>query len=174
MNSNLLPNLIRFILLLLLQVLVLKDFSFSFGTGKILANTLVYPLFILFLPFDFPRWAMLFLAFLMGFMVDVFYDSLGVHASALVFTALVREFVLDRLEPREGYAPNFGANFKKMGLLWFFRYASILMVIHLFFYCSVEAFTFAYFFDIILKTIFSYFTSMVSIMMIVLIFKPKG
>ena len=173
MTSSIIPNIIRFILLTLLQALIFKEFAFGWG-GRVYFQTLIYPLFILLLPMNFPRWLIVLLAFTMGIILDIFYNSPGVHASAFVFTAFIREPILALLEPREGYSVNMSPTMQKMGSSWFFRYASIMMAIHLFFYFSVDAFTFVYIFDIFLKTLFSYIISIAFIMMVMIIFNPKN
>ena len=152
--GNIIVNLVRFIVLLLLQVLLFKQFRFGWGANDYL-HIFIYPLFILLLPTNTPRWAQLLLAFAMGLLVDQFYDSPGVHASALVFMAFVRLIILTYMEPPEKYPINSTLDIQTMGFNWFFRYTLILLIVHLFFYFSVETFTFREFFVILLKVILS-------------------
>ncbi len=173
MGNDIFVNIIRFILLLLFQVIVVKNFNFNLGIG-VYFHVFVYPLFIFLLPLTIPRWALILLGFVMGFSVDLFYYSYGVHASALTFTAFIRYQVLSWVEPREKYSVNFIPNADKLGFNWFFRYASILLLLHLFFYYSVEFFTLIYFFEIIIRTFLSYIVSISFIMMIMIVFKPKS
>ncbi len=172
MNSNLLSLSLRFVLLLLFQVLILKQFALGWG-GTIYVHVFIYPLFFFLLPFNVQRWFAMILAFIMGLLIDMFYNSPGVHTSALVFTVFSRHYVLSWLSPRDGYKVNLTPTKDKMGSPWFFRYASILLLAHLFFYFSVEVFNFRFFGKIILKTLFSYAASIIFIMMIMIIFNPK-
>src|SRR5690606_24816872 len=107
------------------------------------------------LPMRTPVPLMLLLGFSIGFFVDVMYDTWGLHASAAVFTAYVRSFVFKIFEPRGGYNINLSPTLDSLGPKWFFQYTSVMMFLHLFFYFSVEAFTFVYIVDILLKTIVS-------------------
>ena len=173
MTNSIVPNILRFVLLILLQAMIFIQFAFGWS-GRIYVHTIIYPLFIMLLPLNVPRWLMSVLAFIMGILIDIAYNSPGVHASALVFTAFIRSSVLALLEPREGYSINMIPTAHKMGISWFFRYASILLLIHLLFYFSVEVFTFFYFGEIILKTIFSYLSSIAFIMMTMVLFNPKS
>ena len=173
MGSNIVLNTIRFILLLILQVLVVKNLNIDLGAG-IFFHVFVYPLFIFLFPLTISRWGLILLGFLMGFSVDLFYHSYGVHASALTFTAFMRYYVLQWTEPREKYSVNFIPNTDKLGVNWFFQYASILLIFHLLFFYSVEYFTLVYFFEIITRSFFSYVISIAFIMMIMVIFKPKS
>ena len=159
MSSVVFTNIFRFIILLLVQVLILKSFSIGLG-GSIYINILLYPLFIILLPFRMPMVAMLPLAFLMGISVDMFYDSPGVHASASVFMAFIRPIILSQMAPRDGYNMNQSPTKKRMGTRWFLIYSSLMMVIHLFFYFSVDAFTFVYIGQILLRTVTSFVFSM--------------
>ena len=168
MNNAIFTNGLRFIGLLLLQVLVFQGFSMSFTYIHII----IYPIFILLLPIQTPRTLAILLGFLMGIGVDIFYGSLGVHASATVFTAFIRPSVMSVLEPRGGYNVNFSPTKRRMGLEWFIQYSGILMFIHLFFYFSVEAFTFFYIGSILLKTAISFVLSMIFIIMYQYIFNP--
>ncbi len=161
-------NILRFILLLFFQVLILKEFKFGWGSQDYV-HIFVYPLFIFLLPTNTLRWLQLVLAFGMGIMVDMFYDSPGIHASALVFTAFTRLMVLSSMEPPEKYPLNATLNIQTMGVNWFAVYTAILMFIHLLFYFFVEAFSFAYFFNTLLKIILSWIGSFIFIMIIMFV-----
>ncbi len=172
MSSVIFTNIFRFVGLVLIQVLFLQRLSLEFPAFPYL-NIFVYPLFILLLPFKTPRSAQLLLAFLIGMTIDIFYNSPGVHASASVFSAFCRPFVLYQLEPRGGYNINYSPTRHRLGLTWFIRYSSILLLAHLFFYFSVEAFTFFYIVNILLKTFLGFIFSMVFILIITFIFNSK-
>ena len=89
MNSTSTQNIVRFIALVLLQVIVLNNINFL---GYI--NPYVYILFILLYPIDNNRLLFIFLGFLLGLTVDMFSDSGGVHAAATVVIAYVRPIIL--------------------------------------------------------------------------------
>ena len=135
-GNDLLPNGIRFFVLLLLQGLILKNVQVS-----VHINLFVYPLFVLLLPLRTPRWAVLVSSFCLGLLVDLFYHSAGLNAAALTLTAFLREWVLVFLEPRGGYAHNFSPTRQRQGDVWFWQYAALLMGIHLAFYFVAETFT---------------------------------
>ncbi|MFZ4059415.1 MAG: rod shape-determining protein MreD, partial [Ferruginibacter sp.] len=77
MNNVYFRNISRFFLLILLQVLVFNNMHLN---GYI--NPYVYVLFILLLPFETPQWLLLISAFLLGFGVDLFSDTMGMHTAA--------------------------------------------------------------------------------------------
>jgi hypothetical protein len=172
MNSSIITNLFRCLVLIFVQVLVFKHISFSIG-GLAAVHFLIYPLTILLFPIRTPRAVLLVSAFLIGLSIDVFYDSLGVHAAALVFTAYIRNVIIAFLEPYEGYNIDDIPNIKRLGLGWFISYLSIALLIHVFLYFSIEAFSFVYFFEIFLNTISSFIVSFLVIIISQFIFRTK-
>lgn len=173
MNSRAIgPILLRLVILVLAQGLIFKSISMDLG-GYRHFHIILYPIFIITMPFGTSRPLQLFLAFVLGLLVDIFYESPGIHASAAVFTAYVRPLVLNWFEPREGYNVNHVPAREQYGLNWYLRYAGTLMFLHLFFYYSVDAFTFYYFVDIFLRTLSSFIISMGFVIMVSYIFKTK-
>ena len=83
MNNTIVRNIIRFVVLVLLQGWVLKAIDLSIGEFDFM-QIIIYHLFIMLLPLNMPRWSILLLAMFMGIGVDIFYDSPGVHAGAAV------------------------------------------------------------------------------------------
>lgn len=170
MNKVTTSIIVRFLILGLLQGLVLSEISIQVN-GSPYFQVLLYPLFILVIPFSVSRPSQLFLAFALGLFIDMYYDSPGIHAAASVFTAYVRPFVLSWIEPRENYNLKDSPTKGQYGFVWFVKYASILMGIHLFTYFSIEAFTFYFIIDIFLKTISSFLITMVFVLMSAFIIK---
>jgi hypothetical protein len=171
MNNVIRANLFRFLGLVLIQGLVFQNIGSTWEDFTYL-HIVVFPIFILLLPLRTPVPLVILLGFVVGMAVDFFYGTYGVHASASVFTAFARGGVIKILEPRGGYNVNFSPTAARLGMGWFMRYAAILMFGHLFFYFSVEAFTFVYFKDILLKTIVSYLVSMTFVIIYQVLFNP--
>jgi len=170
MNKSIRSNIIRFIAFLILQVLLFKNINLDQGLLSH-AQLLVYPIVILLLPIDMLRSIAMLIAFFLGLGVDVFYDSPGVHASALVLIAFIRPNILNFFSPREGYKISSSPSLKNYGIEWFLPYAAILLFIHNFFYFSVEAFSFVYLTQILINTFFSFIFSFIVILFHQLIFR---
>lgn len=173
MDKAIQNSIIRFFLLWALQVFFLKQLYWGWD-GEVYLQILIYPLFILMLPFRTPRSVVLVVAFALGLMVDWWYESLGMHAGALVFTAFMRAVVLRILTPREGYGLKSHPTKHSLGANWFLQYAATLMALHLFFYFSLEAFTFVYFKTILLKMFFSWAASMLVLTLSIYVFNPEA
>lgn len=172
MNSAVGINIFRFVALLLLQGLILKRISEGW-MGYVYFNVLLYPLFVILLPLRTPRAIVTLAGFLLGIGVDLFYGTIGLHAGALVFTAYARSFVLNRIEPREGYNVNYSPTKSRMGLSWFLSYASIMMGIHSLVYFSLDAFSPIYFVGIMAKSLYSFIFSMFFIIIVMFVFNPE-
>ena len=89
MNSLLFSNIIRFIALVLLQVLICNQMNFL---GSI--NPYIYILFILIYPVKNNRLSFLLISFVLGILIDIFIDTGGAHAAASVTIAYVRPVFL--------------------------------------------------------------------------------
>lgn len=162
----------RFLIIFILQVLVLKRVNISWEEFHYIF-LFIYPLFILLLPIKISRSVQLLIAFIFGLGIDMFYDSPGLHTAALLFTSFIKKYILKFLEPVEGYTTDSSPTAHKYGFSWFIIYTSILLFIHLLVYFSLEAFSFVYFFEIILKTIFSFIFSQIILLVYILILNPK-
>lgn len=154
-------NIIRFFILVLAQVLVFNNIEIS---GYI--NPYVYILFIILLPFETPQWLALILGFLLGFSIDIFSETLGMHTAATVFMAFIRPYVLSYFAPRDGYESGSFPRIFYYGLPWFVKYATLLVLAHhmVLFFLEMFSFTdfFTTFFRIIVSTVFSSFLIVVS------------
>lgn len=89
MNNTVILNSIRFIVLILTQVVVLNHIDFL---GYI--NPYLYVIFILLYPVNTNRLSFLFLSFILGLAIDIFSGSGGIHAAASVTIAFIRPVVL--------------------------------------------------------------------------------
>ncbi len=85
---------------------------------------------ILFMPIETNSMLLMIGAFLVGLLVDSFYDSAGVHAGACVFMAFLRPQVLRLLKPPGGYEDYMEVSLPLMGPKWFFQYMLALIFGH--------------------------------------------
>lgn len=172
MSSLTVRNIIRTILFILVQVLVFKQVALG-GADFNYFHIIIYPLAILLLPIDTPKPLVLLIAFAVGLLVDVFYDSIGLHAAALVFMAYLRPVVLRALQPDTGYKKNAFPVASVFGLLWYLQYSGFLLFVFLLVYFSFEAFTPVYIGSILLKTFLSFLVSFALVILHQIIVNPK-
>ncbi len=170
MNKTVINNLLRAVVFIALQVLVFMSIKITFGSFDYI-HIIVYPIVILLFPLNIPRPLIIALSFAIGLTVDVFYDSIGVHASACVFIAYIRNYVLKYLEPHGGYSIDISPSSHNLGFQWFLPYSCFMLFVFMLFYFSVEAFSFVFIFDIIMNSISSFIFSIVFILIHQFIFK---
>ena len=158
--NDILKHTIRFFILASIQILVLNNVQIS---GYI--NPFVYILFIMLLPPKMPKAIVLILAFIMGFTIDVFSDSYGIHSSATVLLAFLRPKVLALVSVKGGEDLE-EIGIKQLKINRFFTYSGILCLIHHFTLFYIEAFRLNEFFDTFLRALYSSFISILMILMI--------
>ena len=113
---------------------------------------MVYPLFIMLLPFELGIISLLSLPFLMGFLVDIFSNTYGLHASSLLMMTYFRPRIFKMFSPIDGYDPIKEPTFFDMGIRWFLSTFAYLLLIHHFWYFLIEIFRFSEIFSILIKT----------------------
>lgn len=157
---------LRFLALVLLQVLVLNNINFL---GYI--NPYVYILFILLYPVKNNRMLFIFLSFLMGLSIDIFSDSGGVHAAASVFIAYIRPPVLKFSFGMiyEHQTVKFAQTETGNRLIYF----SILTVIHHLILFSIEVFNMSNIILILQKTLFSSIFTILLCLLITVLFSRR-
>lgn len=170
MISVYISNIIRFIVLIFLQVLILDHVNLG---GYV--NPYLYVYFILLLPFETSGWLLLISSFLLGFGVDVFSGTMGLHTFASVFMAFFRPIVIRSIGSKREYEAGMTPSIKDLGFQWFFIYSLILISIHHIVLFYMEVFRFSDLFNTFARAIFSiFFTLVLVIISQFLFYKPSG
>ena len=156
---------VRFFAYVGVQVVLLKNLVIFDS-----AFCLVYIGFLLFLPIDLSRPLLMLIGFILGLSVDIFYDSLGIHAAAAVLTGFIRPTWLNALTPQGGYDIGVSPGLQRMGFGWYFAYSGLLIFIHHFTIFYVEAGGFSLFFFTLVKVIFSTIFTFLVLFLIQLLF----
>lgn len=159
MNNNLINNIIRFIILILLQVGLFKNIGYYN-----MVSPFPYILFILLLPIRTNNFFLYIIAFLTGLTIDAFYDSIGVHAAACValtwFRIFFHSITLDIDDQESGKTPSWG----NMGFKWFSTYVIFGTIAHHLALFFVEVFSF----ENLLNTLLSILLSSIFTIIIIL------
>jgi hypothetical protein len=143
-------HLFSFFLYLALQVLVMKNVVL-FHT----AFCFIYVAYLLTLPVDVNPLFLMGLGFVMGFTIDIFYDSLGMHAFACVFIMYMRSYWLKLVTPQGGYDSNAVPVMAMNGVQWFLIYIVPLVFLHHILLFFVEAGGFGLFWFTVWKAVAS-------------------
>lgn len=165
MNSTVIINIVRFILLLALQVVVCNNIDL-FG----FIDPYPYILFIVLYPVNGNKAGLLLSSFFLGLFMDMFLNSGGAHATACVTLAYLRpaffkfsfgisyEYqtvkINDRLSPER------------------FSFLLISVVTHHFILYLLEVFRFSLVLDILIRTLLSALFTLVTCIIIIYLIKP--
>ncbi len=131
-------NIIRFIILFVLQVAVLKNIGYYN-----IAVAFPYILAILLLPIGISNFTVYLAAFLMGLTIDAFYDSVGIHAAACVVIAWFRIFFLNITLEADDQNSFLTPNWGNQGFKWFITYILFATILHHFILFIIEVFSFS-------------------------------
>jgi len=149
MRSNpLILNGIRFVLLVLAQVLLFNNLNF-FG----FINPLVYVLFFYWYPIRENRALFILVGFLLGLAIDVFSDTLALHTVACVTLAYLRPIIM-----RFCFGANFdlqGFTFKNSTRLQRVTFLLLLIAVQHTVYFSLEILSISHFLLILKKILFT-------------------
>lgn len=173
MNTDYIRQFIRGIIIILAQVIIFKRIGSGSGWLFENGNFFIYPLIILLLPIGMTRHYVILLGFAIGLLIDMFYDTVGVHAFTLTAMAYFRGPILMALEPRGGYQLNMQPTRHSMGNNWLLTYLGLTIFIHSITYSTIEVFTFVFIGKIVLKTIITWILSMVVIVSYHYLFNPR-
>lgn len=160
----------RFIILIVIQSLVFNQLEIGFGV-----QLMVYPLFIVLLPFELGITYMLLIAFAMGMAIDSISNTYGLHTSSLLVITYLRPMIFKVFGPREGYDVLKEGNIYEMGTQWFVYVFGLMLLIHHLWFFTLEIFRLDDIFFILQKIVFSLPLSFLFCLLIQAMFvsKPK-
>lgn len=168
--SVLVKNIVRFIILILVQAFVLDKVHLHQ-----MVTPYIYFLFIIWMPFSISRGWQLILAFILGFTLDSFRQNPGFHAAACVLIAYFRPFLINILIPQEGADSNYEEPSARSmgGLLPYMTYAGLLTLLHHSWLFLLEAIEFGNVWYFIIKTLLSTIITLCLIFIAELLFSRK-
>lgn len=138
MLNDILAHIGRFIFFIILQALILNDIGMLNG----LVIPYLYIAFLLMLPIEIPRWLELVLGLVCGLVMDMFTNTLGLHASACLTLAFIRPLLLRAIAPRDRYEFGQKPSIQAMGLFWYVKYAGLLILVHHSWLFFIEVYSF--------------------------------
>jgi rod shape-determining protein MreD len=166
MNSALFVNIFRFLLLLAVQIVVFNNMNFL---GYI--TPFPYILFIILYPVNSNKSGLLAASFFLGIIMDMFCNSGGTHTTACLVLAYYRPYL---------FKFSFGLSYeyqtvKLNDVLTPERFTFILLsvVIHHFVLFILEAFKISFFWDILIRTLFSTVFTIIICIIIIYLIKPN-
>lgn len=70
------------------------------------------------------------IGFGVGLLVDMFYNTAGMHAAGMVLVAWLRSYFFRWLEPTGGYETYSEVSFSSLGWSWYFSFVTPLILVH--------------------------------------------
>lgn len=166
MNSTLLFNIARFILLLFSQVLIFNKINFN---NEI--NPYPYILFLILYPVNTNKTSFLVASFLLGLLVDMFCNSGGVHAAACLILAFLRPYI---------FKFAFGLSYEYQTVKLNdaltpqrFTFIVVAVLLHHFILFLLEIFQASFIFEILWKTLLSAIFTIIVCIIIIYLIKPN-
>lgn len=125
MILDILSYLLRFILILLVQLLVVDNIELSSYV-----NPYIYISFILLLPVTVRPWQIVALSFLVGACMDAFSSTPGLHIAATNFMGFIRIHYLNATTTKEDIEGRISPTLSQKGIVWFVFYCFVMTFIH--------------------------------------------
>ena len=168
MGRNALASFLVPVLTFLVQVLVLKEvvlFGYAF--------CFIYVFILLQFHIEMNPMAQLLSAFVIGLLVDVFYNTLGMHASACTMLIFAKIYWIQVLTPSGGYDTGARVNLRTQGLQWFLGYTYPLVFIFCTILFFIEAGGFSMFWQTFGKAFYSSLFTVIMILIVQYLFYKK-
>jgi rod shape-determining protein MreD len=124
MNVTSIKYLLQFIAVVLLQVLLFNNMDYFY-----LVSPYIYIIFLLDLPLNVKTPSLMLLAFLLGFAVDFFSNTIGLHTSACILIGFLRNGYLKVLFSQLEFK-NQQPSIMQLGLTGYLKYAVGMVTLH--------------------------------------------
>nr|WP_321416047.1 rod shape-determining protein MreD [uncultured Allomuricauda sp.] len=167
MNSYLLINIVRFVFLVITQVLIFNNLNFL---GFI--NPFVYVIFFYWYPIKGNRALFMVIALLLGLVIDIFSDTLALNALASVTIAYARPSIM-----RFCFGVNYdfqNFSFKNTTKLQRITFMALLVFIHHLIFFSFEILSIAHILLILKKVIATGTVTLILCVLFSSLFSPKS
>ncbi len=136
MTTDFLKRSLLFLVFILVQVVVLGGIHL-FNC----ATPLLYVYFVTMFPRNYPKWALLLWSFVMGLLIDMFFNTPGLAAASLTLIAAIQPYYLELFVSRES-ADDLEISIHSVGPMKYTAYIVVLVFIYCLVFYSLEMFNF--------------------------------
>ncbi|MBQ3635680.1 MAG: rod shape-determining protein MreD [Bacteroidales bacterium] len=147
-------NIVRLTILLgivtLIQVLILNNIDII-----PLCNPMLYVVFLLAMPFGTKSIPMMITGFVAGLLIDVASNTPGMHAGACVLACYMRKYILQLIAFRNAYKEDELPSIQGYGIVWYTKYALMMLVVHHIFLFFVEQYDRLFLLQTVLRIVIS-------------------
>jgi len=110
---------------LIIQIYILNEILFASYI-----NPYIYLIILIIMPYKIPKWFLLFYAFIIGFLIDLFSGTLGIHSSACLILVLLKSPISKITIPHNIIEETDELVMQKIGAKSFILFSFILVLIH--------------------------------------------
>ena len=135
---------------------------------------MIYPLYIFLLPWEMGVFPLMLISFFYGACIDAISNTYGLHASSAVIIAYLRPYLFKLFEPRDGYEPGQELTLLNLNFTWAISVQGLLLLIHHFWFFTIEIFKFNEILYIFQKVLLSVPASFILIILIQLVFIKRS
>lgn len=157
---NIFRLLLRFLLLLALQVFVCNHIHLFAYATPILSSAL-----LLYFPLRASRVGVLLWSFFLGLAVDVFSNTPGLCAGSMTFVAMLRPTLLDLQMPKDK-DDNLVPMYRSMGFWRHVRFVFMVVFVHIAAYHLLDSFSFYHLGDFLLSFLLSVLLTFVLVLLL--------
>ena len=126
MTRDLIKYIIQIPVYTLIQILILNEILFLSYI-----NPYLYIILIIVLPYKTPKWFLIIYAFFLGFSIDIFSGTLGMHSFASVLIAFCKNSIAKITIPHNIVEQGDELIMQKIGVKSFLTYTFLITLIHL-------------------------------------------
>lgn len=159
---------ISFILLIIFQVFIIDKIQISYYISPY-----IYILFILSFDVRTSTSVLLLLSFFLGFLIDIFESSGGIHAAATVLIGFIRPKIIKLFYNKDDYNFMPHPNIYNLGFVKYATYAAIIILSHHFVLFYLEIFSLQNFLLTFLKVLISTIASFTIILVVQFLFAKQ-
>lgn len=168
---------VQFMVVMAIQVFILNDIMLHSSLSVLgfpVFTPIIYPMIILLLPVNTPHALLMGLAFITGLTMDMFSNTPGMNAFAMVFISFLRPTVLKlffQQTPKE--LKDAAPTLYKLGLTSFIIYIAFCLLIHHLLFYILQIWSFSSILIILGKTLVSLITSVILVILAQLLFAKR-
>ena len=137
MTTDLIKRSLLFVAFVLAQVVVLGRIHL-FGC----ATPLLYVWMVILFPRNYPKSGILLWSFMLGLVIDTFFNTPGVAAASLTLIAIMQPYFFELFVPRDS-VDNLEPSVANIGLLKYATYVSVIVVVYCMVFFLLEMFSMA-------------------------------
>ncbi len=166
--NNIVKSFLLFILLIFFQITIFNQIHIVQTM-----NISIYILFLLWLPYKTPRWLLLLVGFAIGYIIDAFSNTGGIHAAASVLIAYFRPYFINLITNKYEIEYAKYPSINTIGLRAYIYYLLFFIFIHNFSVFYLELFHLKNFFYHLLLISLNTITTFIICLIIELLFRKS-